>query len=154
MESKSPKSTYMVSLRTISYIRITVLISYLEDITSAPSEASEVTEINGVDAVKYVEDWIFQASFNQDADSAYNTMFYEKAFVAGGKHSSSHALYNCYISLIMLTILTRCFQGVFRIWWSNSIHLSRRKYYLRLRKWYNFSYRELCQCERRLHWCH
>ncbi|PQE15406.1 peptidase s41 family protein [Rutstroemia sp. NJR-2017a BVV2] len=55
-----------------------------EDITSAPSEASEVTKINGVDAVKYVEDWIFQASFNQDADAAYNTMFYEKAFVGGG----------------------------------------------------------------------
>ncbi|KAM3076897.1 hypothetical protein ACMFMG_003635 [Clarireedia jacksonii] len=55
-----------------------------EDITTAPSEASEVTQINGVEAVKYVEDWIFQASFNQDADAAYNSMFYEKAFVAGG----------------------------------------------------------------------
>lgn len=109
MGLKSPKSTYMVSLRTTSYNRITGLISYLEDITSAPLEASEVTEINGVDAVKYVEDWIFQASFNQDADSAYNTMFYEKAFVAGGKYSSSHALYNSYISLIMLTIHTRRF---------------------------------------------
>ncbi|TGO52774.1 hypothetical protein BCON_0135g00230 [Botryotinia convoluta] len=73
------------SLVSISSDGVEVPKIYLyEDIISAPSEASEVTEINGVDAVKYVEDWIFQASFNQDADSAYNTMFYEKAFVAGG----------------------------------------------------------------------
>ncbi|KAI9640692.1 hypothetical protein NHQ30_011001 [Ciborinia camelliae] len=55
-----------------------------EDIIAAPSKASEVTEINGVDAVKFVEELIFQTSFNQDADSAYNTMFYEKAYGAAG----------------------------------------------------------------------
>lgn len=87
----------MVSLRTISDVKTTRLINYLEDIISAPSEASEVTEINGVDAVKYVEDWIFQASFNQDADSAYNTMFYEKAFVAGGKYSPSPTLFHYFL---------------------------------------------------------
>lgn len=65
--------------------------AHVEDITTAPSEASEVIQINGVDAVKYVEDWIFQASFNQDADAAYNTMFYEKAFVAGGEYRKPNA---------------------------------------------------------------
>ena len=68
-----------------SYAQITLLTSYTEDIIAASSQPSEVIEINGVDAVKYVEDWIFQASFNQDADAAYNSMFYEKAFVAAGK---------------------------------------------------------------------
>lgn len=70
---------------------VAVLTSLVEDIISAPKEASVVTEINGVDAVKYVEDWVFQASFNQDADAAYNTMFYEKALVASGKsHLNSY----------------------------------------------------------------
>ncbi|CAD6453756.1 e8157b09-e894-4fb8-b380-ee9cd711d897 [Sclerotinia trifoliorum] len=55
-----------------------------EDIIASPSTASEVTEINGVDAATYVEDWINQASFNQDADAAYNSMFFEKAYVAAG----------------------------------------------------------------------
>jgi hypothetical protein len=55
-----------------------------EDVISSHFSASVVTEINGVDAATYVEDWIFQASFNQVSDAAYNTMFFEKAFVAGG----------------------------------------------------------------------
>lgn len=42
-----------------------------------------VTQINGIDAATYVADFAYTASFNQDADAAYNTMFFEKAFVAG-----------------------------------------------------------------------
>jgi hypothetical protein len=38
-----------------------------------------------VDAATYVANWIYQASFNQDADAAYNSMFYKKAFTAGGE---------------------------------------------------------------------
>jgi len=55
-----------------------------EDVISSPDTASVVTLINGKDAATFVEDVIFTASFNQDLDSAYNTMFYEKAFVAAG----------------------------------------------------------------------
>ncbi|KAJ8071606.1 hypothetical protein OCU04_001929 [Sclerotinia nivalis] len=73
------------SLVSISSDGVEIPKIYLyEDIIASPSEASEVTEINGVDAVTYVEDWIFQASFNQDADAAYNSMFFEKAYVAAG----------------------------------------------------------------------
>lgn len=43
--------------------------------------------INGIDAATYVADWAYTASFNQDADAAYNSMFYEKAFVASGTSS-------------------------------------------------------------------
>jgi hypothetical protein len=31
-----------------------------------------------------VANFAYTAAFNQDADAAYNTMFYEKAFEAGG----------------------------------------------------------------------
>ncbi|QSZ33822.1 hypothetical protein DSL72_005394 [Monilinia vaccinii-corymbosi] len=73
------------SLVSISSNGVEVPKIYLyEDIISAPKNASVVTTINGVDAVKYVSDWVLQASFNQDADAAYNTMFYEKAFAASG----------------------------------------------------------------------
>lgn len=53
-----------------------------EDVISSPETASAVKLINGVDAATYVADVIFTAGFNQDADSAYNTMFFEKAFPA------------------------------------------------------------------------
>ena len=56
----------------------------IEDVISSPSTASVVTKINGIDAATYVANWIYQASFNQDADAAYNSMFYKKAFTAGG----------------------------------------------------------------------
>jgi hypothetical protein len=58
------------------------VIKLYEDVISSPDTASVVTLINGVDAVTYVEDVIFKASYNQDPDAAYNTMFYEKALVA------------------------------------------------------------------------
>jgi hypothetical protein len=51
-------------------------------VLSSPSTASIVTQINGVDAATYVGNWIYQASFNQDADAAYNSMFFKPAFNA------------------------------------------------------------------------
>jgi hypothetical protein len=58
--------------------------SFPEDVTLNPSTASVVTQINGIDAATYVADFAYTASFNQDADAAYNTMFFEKAFIGGG----------------------------------------------------------------------
>lgn len=57
-------------------------IKIYEDVISSPSTAAVVTQINGIDAATYVGDFAYTASFNQDADAAYNSMFYEKAFVA------------------------------------------------------------------------
>jgi hypothetical protein len=51
---------------------------------TSPSTAPTITKINGVDAAKYVAQFAYTASFNQDADAAYNSMFFEKAFVAAG----------------------------------------------------------------------
>lgn len=59
-------------------------IKVYEDVISSPSSASVVTLINGIDAATYLEDRIYQGSWNQDADSAYNSMFYELAGVAAG----------------------------------------------------------------------
>lgn len=42
-------------------------------------DASVVSLINGIDATAYLEDRIYQGSWNQDADSAYNSMFWEIA---------------------------------------------------------------------------
>jgi hypothetical protein len=53
-------------------------------VVSSPSTASTVSLINGVDASTYVADYVYTASFNQDPDAAYNTMFFEKAFLGGG----------------------------------------------------------------------
>ncbi len=41
-----------------------------------------MTQINGIDAAKYVEDTINVAGFNQDKDAAYNTMFYTPTSLA------------------------------------------------------------------------
>lgn len=59
-------------------------IKVYEDVISSPSTASVVTLINGIDAATYLEERIYQGSWNQDADSAYNSMFYEIANVAAG----------------------------------------------------------------------
>lgn len=48
-------------------------------------------EINGEDASEYVGKYAYTASFNQDADAAYNSMFFERAFVAGG---AGHGYFN------------------------------------------------------------
>lgn len=60
------------------------VIKLYDDVISSPSTASVVTHINGIDAVKYVEDTIFAASFNQDADAAYNSMFFQLSVQGGG----------------------------------------------------------------------
>ncbi|KAI0874006.1 hypothetical protein GGS24DRAFT_361711 [Hypoxylon argillaceum] len=52
------------------------------DVISAPTKASVVKQINGVDAEKFLSDWVFAVSSNQDADAAYNSLFYEKAYEA------------------------------------------------------------------------
>lgn len=59
-------------------------IKVYEDVISSPETASVVTLINGIDAATYLADTIYQASWNQDADSAYNSMFYEVSGVAAG----------------------------------------------------------------------
>jgi hypothetical protein len=58
------------------------VIKLYEDVISSPGTASVVTHINGIEASKYVGDTIFKASYNQDADAAYNSMFYQKSSVA------------------------------------------------------------------------
>lgn len=60
------------------------VIKVYSDVISTPDTASVVTLINGEDAVTYLSDWIFQASSNQDADSAYNSMFWSKAYNQSG----------------------------------------------------------------------
>ncbi|KAI0545894.1 hypothetical protein F4679DRAFT_575849 [Xylaria curta] len=57
-------------------------IKVYSDVISSPKTASIVKEINGKDAEKFLSDWIFAVSGNQDADAAYNSLFYEKAFEA------------------------------------------------------------------------
>lgn len=58
------------------------VVKVYEDVIASPETASIVKEINGEDAVKYISDWIFKASGNQDKDAAYNSMFYSKAYEA------------------------------------------------------------------------
>lgn len=48
------------------------------------SSASPVVKINGQDAATAVGNWAYTAAFDQDADAAYNSMFYEKASAAAG----------------------------------------------------------------------
>lgn len=57
-------------------------IKVYDDVMTSPDTASTLTKINGKDAAAYIEDAIFAVSGNQDKDSAYNSMFYEKAFAA------------------------------------------------------------------------
>ncbi|KAI0204075.1 hypothetical protein F4808DRAFT_414695 [Astrocystis sublimbata] len=57
-------------------------IKVYSDVVSSPGTASVVEKINGKDAEKFLSEWIFAVSGNQDADAAYNSLFYEKAFEA------------------------------------------------------------------------
>ncbi|KAI0099865.1 hypothetical protein GGR51DRAFT_551876 [Nemania sp. FL0031] len=57
-------------------------IKLYSDVISSPRTASVVKQINGVNAEKFLSDWIFAVSGNQDADAAYNSLFYEKAYEA------------------------------------------------------------------------
>ncbi|KAI1824982.1 hypothetical protein F4861DRAFT_217988 [Xylaria intraflava] len=58
-------------------------IKVYTDVISSPDTASVVTKINGEDAETFLQNWIFAVSGNQDADAAYNSLFYEKAYAAG-----------------------------------------------------------------------
>ncbi|KAI1427129.1 hypothetical protein F5Y12DRAFT_200122 [Xylaria sp. FL1777] len=57
-------------------------IKVYSDVISSPNKASVVTKINGEDAEAFLSKWIFAVSGNQDADAAYNSLFYEKAYEA------------------------------------------------------------------------
>ncbi|TGJ79708.1 hypothetical protein E0Z10_g9057 [Xylaria hypoxylon] len=57
-------------------------IKIYSDVISSPETASVVKEINGEDAETFLSKWIFSVSGNQDADAAYNSLFYEKAYEA------------------------------------------------------------------------
>ncbi|CAN8105233.1 unnamed protein product [Discula destructiva] len=59
-------------------------IKVYEDVISSPRTASVVTLIDGIDAATYLGERIYQGSWNEDADSAYNSMFYEISGVAAG----------------------------------------------------------------------
>ncbi|KAJ0114988.1 peptidase s41 family protein [Diaporthe amygdali] len=59
-------------------------IKVYQDVISSPSNASTVTLINGIDAATYLGDTINQAGWNQDVDSAYNSMFFELSAPAAG----------------------------------------------------------------------
>lgn len=63
------------------------VIKVYEDVVANPATASEVILINGIDAATYIENTIFTASFNQDADAAYNSMFFAKAVFGAGEGS-------------------------------------------------------------------
>ncbi|KAF6807039.1 peptidase s41 family protein [Colletotrichum sojae] len=62
----------------------TPVIKIYDDVMNTPASASVLKLINGVDAVKFIEDRIFAVTGNQDADAAYNSMFYQKSFAASG----------------------------------------------------------------------
>ncbi|KAG5999430.1 hypothetical protein E4U43_002083 [Claviceps pusilla] len=72
------------------------VIKLQSDVIANAKTAPVVTKINDIDAAKYLEDTVNSASYLQDADAAYNTMFWSKAtaaslnsggFVAGGRHA-------------------------------------------------------------------
>lgn len=78
----------LIALNSLSFSELHIIYrvpnAEVEDIVASPSTASPLVKINGEDAATYVANFAYTASYNQDADAAYNTMFFEKAFVAGG----------------------------------------------------------------------
>ncbi|GKT85754.1 peptidase S41 family protein [Colletotrichum tofieldiae] len=60
------------------------VIKIYEEVISTPETASAVKLINGIDAAKYLEDTVNKANWNRDANSAYNSMFFEKSGKATG----------------------------------------------------------------------
>lgn len=72
---------YTVSLRLPLEIAFNNL--GLEDVNASASTASAVTQIDGIDAATYVWDFARNFTFNQDADAAYNSMFYSPQSTAG-----------------------------------------------------------------------
>lgn len=62
------------------------VIKVLEDFKADPKSAKAVSKINGIDAPKYLETVFRRATWNQDVDSGYNGMFYQRSLEAtGGK---------------------------------------------------------------------
>ncbi|ERT01703.1 hypothetical protein HMPREF1624_02957 [Sporothrix schenckii ATCC 58251] len=61
------------------------VIKVYEDVVANPETASAVVLINGIDATTYIQNTIFTASFNQDPDAAYNSMFFSKAVFGAGE---------------------------------------------------------------------
>ncbi|KAI0393073.1 hypothetical protein F5Y17DRAFT_329277 [Xylariaceae sp. FL0594] len=57
-------------------------IKVYSDVLSSSHKASVVKKINGKDAEEFLKEWIYAVSGNQDADAAYNSLFYEKALEA------------------------------------------------------------------------
>ncbi|UKZ67911.1 uncharacterized protein TrAtP1_009071 [Trichoderma atroviride] len=66
------------------------VIKLYEDVVRDPKTAPVITKINGVEASKFVLDTVTTASFNQDADAAYNSMFYSKGFTAASGGSEGY----------------------------------------------------------------
>ena len=67
------------------------VIKVYEDVVASPSTASEVVLINGIDAVEYLEKVVYTASFNQDKDAAYNSLFFTKAVYGAAEGSGYFA---------------------------------------------------------------
>ncbi|KAG5932947.1 hypothetical protein E4U53_001148 [Claviceps sorghi] len=71
-------------------------IKLQSEVLANSKTAQTVTKINNIDAAKFLEDTVNSASYLQDPDAAYNTMFWSKAtaaasgsgnFVSGGRIS-------------------------------------------------------------------
>ncbi|KHN96542.1 pyridine nucleotide-disulfide oxidoreductase family protein [Metarhizium album ARSEF 1941] len=60
------------------------VIKLQTEVVANPETAQAITMINGIDAAKYVEDTVNAASYLQDVDASYNTMFWSKATAANG----------------------------------------------------------------------
>jgi len=54
------------------------VIKLYEELLSAPGTASVIKLINGIDVATFVADTAYKATYNQDPDAAYNSMFYSK----------------------------------------------------------------------------
>ncbi|KAG6019994.1 hypothetical protein E4U41_003011 [Claviceps citrina] len=60
------------------------VIKLQQEVLANPKTAQVITKINGVDASQFAENTVNSASYLQDVDAAYNTMFYSKATAWGG----------------------------------------------------------------------
>jgi hypothetical protein len=66
------------------------VIKAYDDIISSPHTASTVLFINGIDAETFIEDLAIRSSGYQDADAAYNAMFWTKATAAAKSTGDFH----------------------------------------------------------------
>lgn len=78
------------------------VIKVYEDIASSIENASTVNRINEEDAALYLENLVRLTSTHQDIDAGYNTMFFEKAFLAeyGNKGYFESLGRNRYVKII------------------------------------------------------